>query len=884
MNSKNPTSAGSTNGTTMNPGMPEPTAGASMPQPASFSTAMATAPGAGAGDSPVRDAMPVPTMDRPAANAGMPGTDMSEPRPGAVMPAVTMAGGSDTNPEATRFGPPDLAPGESPAPAWEPGVVEVEFKDGVTPTITAGELGATVRALAPGDTDPDGLARILRAHGLERAEPSLEIPPVEAAAVQTSARAQGIELPNLAAFVTLHFPPNADTPGIARELAALESVARAVPVPRAIPPLTPLNEPLVGTTDQAVLNPVTGLENQWYIFRTRANHAWSLASGAGVVIADIDFGFRTTHQDLAPRLEASRLYNSVDGSANVSVGAHVYHGTGVLGLAGGDDNNLGMAGVAPAAALWAVQANTGAGASLGGSPWARGIDWVRTTNSGGRRKVIILEVQTAAFGNYEQVPSVNAAIRAAIAAGVVVCVAAGNGNRDAAIDDAGNPIPPTGSILVGATEYHATENRRAGFSNFGVPVVVCAPGDSAHDVTCSSTSDNGYRNNFGGTSGATPKVAGTVALMLSANPALTHAQIRDFLRTTGGPVVTAAGRAVGTFLNCEAAVRAARTTAPGRLEVFARGGDQSLFHKWQTAPNNGWSGWGGLGGWIDLLSVNPNQDGRLEVFARGSDRALWHQWQVTPGGGWSGWSSLGGWIDLLTTGRNADGRLEVFVRGSDGAVYHRWQTAPNSGWSGWASLGGVVDRLAVGSNADGRLELFARGTDGALWHKWQVAPNGTWSGWASLGGWIDMIAVGQNADGRLEAFVRGSDGAVHHRWQVAPNGTWSGWASLGGRVDRLAVGRNADGRLEVFARGTDGALWHQWQVAPNGTWSGWASLGGWIDRLAVGRNADGRLEVFARGSDGALWHQWQTAPNNGWSGWASLGGWIDLLDVAQNSL
>src|SRR6266498_3883098 len=37
-----------------------------------------------------------------------------------------------------------------------------------------------------------------------------------------------------------------------------------------------------------------------------------------------------------------------------------------------------------------------------------------------------------------------------------------------------------------------------------------------------------------------------------------------------------------------------------------------------------------------------NQDGRLELFARGADQALWHIWQVAPNGGWSGWESLGG--------------------------------------------------------------------------------------------------------------------------------------------------------------------------------------------------------------------------------------------------
>ena len=334
-------------------------------------------------------------------------------------------------------------------------------------------------------------------------------------------------------------------------------------MPRAIPPQTPLNEPLVGTSDQVVFNPATGLENQWYIFRCRANQAWSLASGDGVVIADIDFGYRLSHQDLAPRLDLSRAFNSFDGGTNVSTGPSVFHGTGVLGIAGGADNNLGMAGFGFGASLWPLQADSGPGPALGGNAWARGIEWVRTADSNGRRKVIILEVQTASFGNFEVLPAVNAAVRTAIAWDVVVCVAAGNGDRDAGVDDSGNAIPETGSILVGATEYHPTENRRAGFSNFGSRIVVSAPGDGFHDLTCSSSADGAYRNDFGGTSGATPKVAGTAALMLDVNPDLTHAEIRAILISTGSAVVTTAGKPAGTFLNAEAAVRAAKSPLPG---------------------------------------------------------------------------------------------------------------------------------------------------------------------------------------------------------------------------------------------------------------------------------------------------------------------------------
>ena len=320
------------------------------------------------------------------------------------------------------------------------------------------------------------------------------------------------------------------------------------------------------------------------------------------------------------------------------------------------------------------------------------------------------------------------------------------------------------------------------------------------------------------------------------------------------------------------------------------------------------------------------------MFARGADKALWHKWQTAPNNGWSNWASEGGWIDLLDVGRNADGRMEVFARGSDGAVWHKWQVAPNSGWSGWASLGGWVDKIVstatptAGWSCSPAARTRRCGTSGRR-PRTAAGRAGT-----PLGGWIDLTSrSAQNADGRIEVFARGADKALWHIWQTAPNDGWSGWTSRG-RLDRPArrrpqrrrpagdlrprrrrrrlaqvaggaqqrlVGlgvrsaagstcstwrKNADGRLEVFARGADKALWHIWQTAPNDGWSGWSSLGGWIDQLDADQDNDGRLEVFARGADEALWHIWQTAPNGNWSGWSSLGGWIDLLDVGQNAL
>jgi len=306
--------------------------------------------------------------------------------------------------------------------------------------------------------------------------------------------------------------------------------------------------------------------------------------------------------------------------------------------------------------------------------------------------------------------------------------------------------------------------------------------------------------------------------------------------------------------------------ADGRLEVFVRGTDNALWHKYQVTPNGAWSDWTWEGGVLTSnVAVGQDADGRLEVFACGTDNALWRKYQVSPNGGWSDWDWLGGvFTSNIAVSRNADGRLEVFVRGTDNALWHKYQTSPNGGWSDWDWLGGVfTSNIAVGSNADGSLEVFVRGTDNALWHKYQTSPNGGWSDWDWLDGvFTSNITVGSNADGRLEVFVRGSDNAMWHKYQEAPNGGWSGWASEGGVLTSdIAVGRSPGGRLEVFVLGTDQALWHKWQEAPNGGWSDWSTEGGQItSNIVVGQNADGRLEVFVRGTDQALWHNWQVAP------------------------
>jgi hypothetical protein len=371
------------------------------------------------------------------------------------------------------------------------------------------------------------------------------------------------EIPERIRFVNFYFEPNTDVKSVSQKLNEHSKIVRAVPAPVLIPPSTPSDDPF---KEPFLKNGGGGIghdpcANQWYIFRCGIDLAWNanpksgFVSGKGVVIADIDWGFRTSHRDFKDRIKFT--HNVINGTDEVSGGDGDSHGTAVLGLAGAAaSNQLGIAGVAFGADLWAIKAGEDPLGQVEIDYWLKAIDCVRKRESPGKRKIILLEVETLRDENIEIVPQISAVIEAAIASGIVVCVAAGNGSRDAGKDYGGESFPPTGSIVVGATEQ-GKENPLHIRSNYGLRVTVYAPGSEKCDLTCSSHDDDCYRKGFGRTSGALPKVGGTVALMLEVNPKLSHYEIKDILRETGVPISQTADRPAGIFLNADAAVREA---------------------------------------------------------------------------------------------------------------------------------------------------------------------------------------------------------------------------------------------------------------------------------------------------------------------------------------
>lgn len=117
--------------------------------------------------------------------------------------------------------------------------------------------------------------------------------------------------------------------------------------------------------------------------------------------------------------------------------------------------------------------------------------------------------------------------------GVVVVVLAGNHNRDAYLWRANRVSPGLVVAAAGWLSFDQSIYRMA-YSNFGSTVDLFAPGDGTYAAINASSQAFGT---FGGTSGASPFVAGAVAQILEAYPSLSPADVEYWIKANSTPGV-----------------------------------------------------------------------------------------------------------------------------------------------------------------------------------------------------------------------------------------------------------------------------------------------------------------------------------------------------------
>ncbi|MFF4602317.1 type VII secretion-associated serine protease mycosin [Streptomyces sp. NPDC001339] len=265
---------------------------------------------------------------------------------------------------------------------------------------------------------------------------------------------------------------------------------------------------------------------EWGLQAVHAQEAWRTTKGAGTTVAVLDTGVDARHPDLEGQVLPEK--DLVGFGAGPGDATWAQHGTGmasvIAGRGHGPGNQDGILGVAPEARILPVRviledkdpererARTARAGALA--------DGIRYAADHGADVISMSLGDDSETAHPE--PREDAAIQYALGKGIPVVASAGNGGIKG--NRASYPAAYPGVIAVTAV---TEQGGRAPFSTRHWYAAVSAPG---HDILMAGN-DDGYVNGWG-TSPAAAFVSGAIALIRSAHPDLSPAQIRGLLAST----------------------------------------------------------------------------------------------------------------------------------------------------------------------------------------------------------------------------------------------------------------------------------------------------------------------------------------------------------------
>jgi type VII secretion-associated serine protease mycosin len=266
-------------------------------------------------------------------------------------------------------------------------------------------------------------------------------------------------------------------------------------------------------------------DRQYWISQYGIDRAWEVTRGAGVTIAIIDTGVDGTHQDLRGAVVGGTDVSGIgSASGQTPVGRGSEHGTMVASLAAGRGHQArsGVIGSAPEASLLSVSMAFEGATRSSDEQISMAVRWAVDNGA----DIISLSLTR----NTREWPvSWDEAFAYAESRNVVVIAAAGN--RGSGTESVGAPATMPGVLTVGGVTRSGRVSTRA--SSQGITIGVMAPSENL----VGAIPGDRYAL-WDGTSGATPIVAGIVALVRAAHPELDAANVINRVLQTAQPQST----------------------------------------------------------------------------------------------------------------------------------------------------------------------------------------------------------------------------------------------------------------------------------------------------------------------------------------------------------
>lgn len=288
------------------------------------------------------------------------------------------------------------------------------------------------------------------------------------------------------------------------------------------------NPPTGAAYDRSTGEPLT---QAWQITRLAPEKAWTIATGRGVTVGVVDTGVDNIDMRYfaAPRVSTFDLAGTDRTSSGDALDCT--HGTKVVSLLASrrsTSSEANFSGLAPDVTVRAYRALQLSEVKDGRlEPLGPTIAAIRQAIAD---RVDVLNISQSAPSDD---PQYRAAIEDALAAGIVVVAAAGNGGGTAGPS---YPAAYPGVIAVGMSDQTDAAVAESQYDK-AMPVSVAAPGKNLMALLPSRTSP-GLAYDTGdvtGTSFATPLVTGVVAMILQRYPKLTPAQVKHRLEASADP-------------------------------------------------------------------------------------------------------------------------------------------------------------------------------------------------------------------------------------------------------------------------------------------------------------------------------------------------------------